>query len=276
VPPAGVHELAGELPAGVYTALSTVGHHRFLGLEAHLDRLERNLGELGYGLPLDRTALRAALDSLVRSYPGADARLRVDVLPGPPPGLDTDATVLVAIAPHEPVPEAYRRDGVCVSLTSELRRERPRIKTTTFVALRRPYPLQTQRCYEHVMVDAGGRLLECTSANFYGVRGGAVHTAHEGVLEGITRELVYRLARELDIEVVRTAVTTGDYASLDEAFLSSSTRGIVPVVEIEGRAIGDGRPGPVTRRLMQALDALVEREARPACPVPEGPVMETR
>jgi branched-subunit amino acid aminotransferase/4-amino-4-deoxychorismate lyase len=260
----GVHQLAADLPDGVYTALRTYHLRRFLMLAAHLDRLERNLGALGYGLPLDRAGLARALDRLVGDYPLEDARVRIDVLPAPPPGLAAEATVWIALAPHEPVPEEFLAEGVGVRLTTALRRERPEVKTTRFVLERRPLPLQTRESYEHVMVDERGRLLECTSANFYGVRSGELHTIPEGVLEGITREVIYRLAAELELPVVGRAVTLESYAELDEAFLTSSTRGIVPVVRIEDAVLGDGRPGPVTRRLMAALERFVEREARPA------------
>ena len=269
-PVAGIHALAAELPPGVYTALGTRDRVRFLALEAHLDRLERNLGELGFGLPFDRARIRRALDTLVRAYPGPEARLRIDVLAEPRRSeaesnpAARDATVFIAIAPHRPVPAEFRERGVAVRLTTELRRPRPEIKSTAFVAERDPFPLQTHECYEHVMVDEAGRLLEGTSANFYGVRDGAVHTSPDGVLEGIARELVYRVASELGIDVVGRAVTVADYAGLDEAFLTSSTRGVLPVVEIEGARIGDGTPGPVTRGLAAGFEELAAREARPA------------
>jgi branched-subunit amino acid aminotransferase/4-amino-4-deoxychorismate lyase len=260
----GVHQLTADLPDGVYTALRTYYHRRFLMLEAHLDRLERNLAALGFGLPLDRVGLLRALDRLAGDYPLDDARVRIDALPAPPPGYATRATLLVALSPHEPVPEEFLAHGVGVRLTRTLRRESPEIKTTRFVLERRPLPLQTRESYEHVMVDERGRLLECTSANFYGVRGGALQTIPDRVLEGITREVVYRLAAELEVPVVAEPVTLASYAALDEAFLTSSTRGIVPIVRIEEAELAGGRPGPVTRRLMAALERFVEREARPA------------
>ena len=260
----GVHQLVEGLPDGVYTALRTYAHRRFLLLEAHFDRLERNLEALGYGLPLDRAALAAALDLLASAYPLEDARVRIDVLPEPPPGYETDGTVLIALAPHEPVPEEFLARGVAVRLTTTLHREQPEIKTTRFVLARRPLPLQTRECYEHVMVDAAGRLLECTSANFFGVRGGALCTIGERVLEGITREVLYRITAEQGIAVVHEPITLASYAALDEALLTSSTRGIVPVVRIEDALLGDGRPGPLTRRLMAAFESFVAREARPA------------
>lgn len=260
----GVHQLLEGLPDGVYTALRTYAHRRFLLLDAHLDRLERNLRVLCYGLPLDRAALRGALDELVSAYPLDDARVRIDVLPEPPPDQATDATLLIALAPHEPVPPEFLERGVAVRLTSTLRREQPEVKQTRFVLARRPLPLQTRECYEHVMVDEAGRLLECTSANFFGVRRGALCTIGERVLEGITREVLYRIAAEEGIAVVHEPITLASYAALDEALLTSSTRGIVPVVQIEDALLGDGRPGPTTRRLMAAYEGFVAREARPA------------
>lgn len=262
-PGVGLHEVCEGLRGGVYTALRSYGGHRFLGLDEHLDRLQRNLDALGLG-PLDRERLRAGLDELARAHPAADVRVRIDVLPEPPAELGTESTLLVALVPHEPIPPEFLEEGVAVKLTDRLQRTRPRIKTTEWIAERNPLPLQQADCYEHVMVDAAGNLLECTSANFFGVRAGAVQTVDDGVLEGITRGLLFGLIEREGLELIRRPITLDDYATLDEAFLTSSTRGIVPIVRIEDAVLSAGRPGPVTVRLMRALEALIEREARPA------------
>ena len=86
------------------------------------------------------------------------------------------------------------------------------------------------------------------------------------MLEGITRRYVLRLCRELDLPVRLEAPPLGEVLPADEAFLSSSTRGLVPVVTLAGQPIGDGRPGPITSSLLEAYRALLAAEARPAWP----------
>jgi len=259
-----VHEILASAPPGVYSGMRTFHGDRFLRLEAHLDRVDRNLAALGWDVDFDRAALRRALHESVHAYPLPDARVRYDVLRDPAKGLGTDSHVLLALSPHEPVPERFLREGVAVELTRELRRERPLVKTTDFVERRRPFPVGEIDCYEHVMVDGAGRLLECTSANFFGVRGGALFTAGDDVLEGITRAIFFELADAAGIPVRLEAVNADELVQLDEAFLTSSTRALVPIVRIAGTSIGDGAPGPVAGRLLADYLELAEREARPA------------
>ena len=114
------------------------------------------------------------------------------------------------------------------------------------------------------MLDSAGRILEGTGTNFWAVREGVVYTAGEGVLEGITREILLQLVAELDIPLRLEAVSSADIATLDEAALSGSSRALLPVVSIAGQTVGDGRPGPVTRRILAAYNAFVAENVRTA------------
>ena len=259
-----IHEVHAGLPAGVYTGLRTFHHDRFLWLEEHLERLDRNLAALEWEWPMAEMTLRRALDQIVKEFPGDDARLRIDVLSEPAERLGTQARLLVAISPFTPVAAEYLRDGVGVALTSELRREDPLVKKTEFALRRKPYPLERHNIYEHIMIDEEQRLLEGTSSNFFAVLGGVLRTAGSGVLEGISRKLFLHVAASRALTVRAEAVTVSDLPRLEEAFLTSSTRGLVPIVEIAGKRIGTGLPGEVSRSLSAAYAEFAEREARPA------------
>jgi branched-chain amino acid aminotransferase len=265
--PAGkstVHELFDELALGVYSALRTFGHVRFLRLEAHLDRTDRSLELTGASGRLDRAALRAAIDRIVREAPWEDSRVRFDVLREPAHSLGTDASVLIAVSPFSPVPARFVEEGVRVSLSSELRRVDPKIKRADFVLRRRPYPLERQEAFELVMQDEEGRLLEGTSTNFHAIREGTMHSAGSGVLEGITERVVAEIGAAIGLGRREQAIFERELPTLDEAFLTSSIRGIVPVVGVGAARIGSGAPGPWTRRLLEEYAAFAEREARPA------------
>jgi branched-chain amino acid aminotransferase len=225
-----VHELLDELPLGVYTAFRTFQHGRFLGLEKHFDRTDRCMELLGWTRRLDRPLVRPRLQEAVDGWP---------------------------------LPEAFVRlvEGVRVEIARGLKRDDPRIKAADFVLRRRPFPLNRQDAYEHLLVGDDGRILEATSANFYAFLGGALRTAEEGMLEGITRTFVLRLCRELGMGVELGPLYLDDLPRAEEAFLTSSTRGLVPVVQVADLPIGYGKPGPRTLRLTQAYNALVEREA---------------
>lgn len=257
------HELFDGLPLGVYSALRTFDHERFLGLELHLDRTDRSLELLGWPERLDRPALRRALDACVRAYPGPDAFVRFDRLAAPPLALGTQERTLLALSPLVPVPEPFLREGVGVGI-SPLRRARPLIKVASFVVERRPYPLGSQEAFEHLIVDERGRILEGTSSNFIGLEGRRLRLAGEEALQGVTQRVVAGLARELGLEVLREPLARAELASLDEAFLTGSTRGVVPVVAVEGQPVAAGRPGPWTRRLAEAYLAHAHAQARRA------------
>jgi branched-chain amino acid aminotransferase len=257
------HELFDELPLGVYSALRTFQHERFLGLELHFERTDRSLALLGWPERLDRPRLARAIDRCARAYPGPDAFVRFDLLAAPARALGSEERTLLALSPLVGVPEACLREGVVVRL-SPLRRERPLVKVASFVVARRPYPLGRQDAYEHLIVDEQGRILEGTSSNFVGLQGRRLRLSGELALQGVTQRIVAALAREHGLEPEHAPLVLAELAGLDEAFLTGSTRGLVPVIAVEEQRIGDGRPGPWTRRLTQAYLEHAREHARPA------------
>ena len=118
--------------------------------------------------------------------------------------------------------------------------------------------------YEAILCDNVGRITEGSSSNFFIARGGWVSTPplSVGLLEGITRRKVMQI---LDAEKIRwseQALWPIDLQRAEEAFLTSSVRGVVPISRVDGEPVGDGKPGPITRRVMQAYDALVRAATR--------------
>lgn len=261
----GMHALLAELPDGVYSGLRTFPGGRFLALAAHLDRAERSARALGYSFQAERDHLARALQRVADEAAPVDLALRFDALPAPAEIEGVRARLWIGGAPLEPVPQRFLDEGVGVQWTRELAREEPLVKTTAFVRRRHPYPLARQDAYEHVMLDAEDRALEGTSSNFFAVRGDLLLTAGGGVLEGITRAIVLELALQRGMRIERTPPASAEAGSWSEAFLTSSTRGVVPIVSFGGTRIGTGQPGPHTRALLEAYNRYAEREARRAC-----------
>lgn len=259
-----VHDLLERLPPGVYSALRTFGHNRFLMLDAHLDRTQRSMELLGWTNRLDRDALRSALHETSSAYPLPEARVRFDVLREPALLAGSSAEVFLALSPHVPVPEEFLRDGVRVELARHLSRPTPLIKTTEFVRARRPLPLNTREQFEGVLIDGQERILECSSANIGFVRGDDLISAGDGVLEGITCRVLRQVAPALGLRWVDARLPLRELASVDEAFIASSFRGVVPVVRFEDQHIGNGRVGARVRALIAAYYAFAEANARPA------------
>ncbi|MCI0393826.1 MAG: aminotransferase class IV [Chloroflexi bacterium] len=259
-----VHDVFDNLPLGVYTTFRTYDHNKFFCLGDHLARLEQSARLLNWNFQPDEAALRRALDRVCTAYPLPEARVRVDILAKPAVELGSDSRLLIALSPFQPVPETYYREGVRVELVRRLRRENPLVKDAHFVLQRRPYLDSGSMAYEYLLLDDTGQLLEGTTSNFYAVRAGALWTAGDGVLEGVTRKIVLQLAGELGIPVCLEGVQVEDIPRLAEASISSSSRAIIPVVAIAGQPVGDGRPGPLTQELMVAYHDFVAKNIRPA------------
>ena len=257
------HELFDGLPLGVYSALRTFDHERFLALDWHLERTERSMQLLGWSERLDRARLCAALDRCVRAFPGADSAVRFDVLAEPARRLGTEERLLLALAPFTPLAPKLLEEGVTVRC-SDLRRDTPLIKTAAFVVARRPYPLGKPEAFEHLMLDEAGRILEGTSSNFCALVGRTLRLAGDEALQGITQRVLAELARGFGLAVERRPVSLQELPRVDEAFLASSIRGPVPVIAIEETRLGDGRPGPWTRRLVEAYYEHARTHARRA------------
>jgi branched-chain amino acid aminotransferase len=259
-----MHEPLAGLPEGVYSGLRTFPGGRFLELGAHLARAERSAHALGYSLAGEREALLDALQRVVDEAAPTDLALRFDLLAAPAELDGVAARVWIAAAPLEPLPERFLEEGVGVQRAPGLVRDRPVVKTTSFVLRRRPYPLGRQEAFESLLLDPAGRVLEGSSSSFFVLREGRLETAGSGVLEGVTRAVVLRLAGQLGLETRLEAPRADGVGGWSEAFLTSSTRAVVPVVEVGGERVGDGRPGPWTRRLRELYAAYAEREARRA------------
>ena len=109
-------------------------------------------------------------------------------------------------------------------------------------------------------MDSQGRILEGISSNFYAVLKGVLRTAGEGVLEGITRHIVLQEAADV-ISIDYHPIRASDLTQVGETFITSSSREVMPVVQIDAQIIGAGRPGPVSQTLLKKYRAYLERGA---------------
>ena len=251
-------EMLAGYPLGVYSVLRTFAHNKFLYLEAHLARLRRSISLSGWAYRLDEAVLLRALHQVCTTYPLPEARVRLDVLARPVQAGALSSRLLVGLMPFAPPPAAYYREGVRVDVAAGLRREKPQIKTAAFAQRRRQYQKNSD-VYEYLMLDDDGRILEGVSSNFYAARDGVLRTAGSGILAGITRQIILNLADELEIPVRLQAVHLDEIAHLQEAMISSSSRAVLPVIQIGEQKVGCGRPGPVYCRLLAAYNQFVAR-----------------
>lgn len=260
----GFNNLYDGMPLGVYSSLRTFEKNKFLGLDDHIARMHQSVALLGWETPLDEARLRAGLHEIVSGYTSPQAKVRFDYLARPIDVGGEQTRLLVAVFPFDGIPDVLYETGVSVGFAEALHRQNPLAKTAAFVKDRQKYPIGTPDAYERLLVNRSGEILECTSANFYAVIDGALVTAEKGILEGITRKIVLQLAAQLHIPVKLCAPRVEEVGNFGEAALSSSSRAVIPVVKIGEQVVGNGRPGPITRRLLAAYKAYVARAVKTA------------
>lgn len=256
-------DLYAGLKLGVYSIVRTFDHNKFLHLEHHLARTVNSMRLLGWDYRLDERRLRQAIHALCTAFPTPEMRVRIDVLAEPARSLGSDSRELLALAPFTPLPPAYYTHGVTLEFATDLHRSNPLIKTADFAEARKRSGVGSHS-FEALLVDPQGFILEGTSSNFYGVRDGTIYTAGQGVLEGITRSILLDLMRQLALPLQLDPVPVNAVGQLQEAAISSSSRGLLPVVQIGDTIIGDGQPGPYSRQLMAAYEHFVAQHIQTA------------
>jgi branched-chain amino acid aminotransferase len=247
------------LPGGAYTTFRTYEGSKALCLGEHFRRLEETARLAGKSVQIDEGALRAALRQiLAQASPTSERRFRLTLDLENCPGV-----VYIASEPLMNLPPSAYQEGVRV-ITSNLQRQLPQAKLTRFIAraepVRRSLP---PGVHEAIMVTPDGRMLEGLSSNFFAVKNGELWTAQEGVLAGVTRSLVLECAQRMNIPLRGEAIRVSDLPALEEAFISSSSRGVLPVRQIDEWVIGNGQPGALTRKLMLAYQECIRERAEP-------------
>ena len=252
-------------PLGVYSALRTFEHNKFLDLQAHISRSLRSMELVGWRYVFDEGRFRLALHEAVTAYPLPDARVRFDILAHAVHREGREIQELIALRPFSPVPAEFYVQGIGVDFALQVTRSRPRAKTADFALQREPLALgQEQAHFERLLLDEQGFILEGMMSNFWAVREGTVYTAGRGMLEGVTRKTLLSLIAELGIPLRLEAVNRADVGRLDEAAISGSSRALLPVVAINGQMVGDGKPGPVTLQILRAYEEFVAGAVRTA------------
>ena len=138
-----------------------------------------------------------------------------------------------------------------------MQRDNPRAKVTKFLATASEFRSQfPPGINEMLMVDQDGILLEGLSSNFFGVIAGSIWTVDEGVLPGITRSAVLEIAEHNKLPVIYGKIQISQLKSLDECFITSASRGVLPVVQIDDTMIGDGKPGKLSQELIFLFNQL--------------------
>ena len=250
---------------GVYETLRTYNRVPFL-YEQHCRRLRASARYLSLDVPFEDDDLRRWIeDTMAAAGDLREAYIRVlltrgvgdlsyDLKSTPTPSL------VIIVKPFDEPPARVFEEGITISLVSILRNHpgsvNPIIKSNNLLN----NALAMQEAHrrggeEALMCNYRGELSECAQSNFFMVRDGVAltPTSEAGLLEGITREFIFEVGDDAGVKVEKATLFPRDLDTADEAFITGSTRELSPVVRIDDRQIGNGQPGPLTKRLLDAF-----------------------
>ena len=239
-------------------------------LDRHMARLMHSAEELGLASQLDAVELEQAVYRTLEANKLLDARIRLTVAAGEgerelAPPTSGKITIMVA-AEKLTLPSHIYQQGIRAAIVSTRRNSQsplPAIKSLNYLeGLIARAEAAALGADEAIMLNDRGYVSECSSSNIFLVVTGKLLTPslESGILPGVTREAVLELAHELGIEAMEGDIPPSDLVRADEVFITTSVREIVPVVTVDGRPVGLGKPGEVTKRLMTAYKELVQRE----------------
>ena len=251
---------------GIYETLRTYNGRPFL-YDRHVRRLRNSAAMMALEIPFtdDQLASQIRDTTAAVNLNGEEAYIRVLVTRGVGEltydikATPTPSVVIIVKPLAEPPEEAYE-EGVKVALVDIVRNHpasvNPMIKSNNLMnqALAGQEAIR-RGAFEGVMRNYRGELTECTTANLFLVRSGVALTPplESGLLPGITREFLFEVGRDVGVDVREQVLRDEDLFSADEAFLTSTTREAVPIVKVDERTIGTGKPGPVTKRLLKGF-----------------------
>jgi D-alanine transaminase len=243
---------------GVYEVIPVYGGKLFR-LDHHLRRLQNSLDAVRIGNPLADAEWKAMLSELVNAPQEQDRSIYLQVTRGVAPQRDhafpvaTPPTVFAMCTPGQPAREIDSEPGIAAITLADIRWQYCNIKAITLL----PNILLRQQAIEANAAEAilirDGCAVEGAASNVFAVRDGVVTTPPNSaaLLPGVTRDLVLELAQANDTPCREADIPVEDLFRADEVWLTSSTREISPVIRLDDRTVGDGKPGPVWRRMIR-------------------------
>ncbi len=236
--------------------------------QEHIQRLYESARAILLEIPLPPESLMQAIEQTVRAFGKPDGYIRVVITRGPGNlGIDPrkcEPQVIVIVDDIQLYPKELYESGLEIVTAATIRNHsnalNPRIKSLNYLnnILAKLEAIRAG-CLEAIMLNTKGEVAECTADNIFLVKNGIVKTPppDAGILLGITRNTILDLARADGIPTLECALTRLDVYTADECFLTGTGAEVIPVVKVDARPIGSGKPGPITRQLRQRYQTLV-------------------
>ena len=260
---------------GVYETLRTYGGPCFI-FDRHMARRRASAARLDLPVPMSDAEVLSRVEATFEALDAPGERyVRLLLTRGVgelsyDPSACPEPSLVIVVKPIDEVPEEVLERGVKVVLVPIMRNHPdsvdPIIKSNNLLnnALAMQQALR-QGGAEGLMKNYRGELAECSQSNFFLVRDGTALTPplSAGVLGGLTRQMLFEIGPVAGVPITECVLTEADLATADEAFFTSTTKELLPVVRVDGRVIGSGRPGPVTRTLLEAFRRTARELTRP-------------
>jgi branched-chain amino acid aminotransferase len=249
----------------VYEVVST-HQGRLCFVQEHLKRLQRSARAISLEIPLADDAMTREIEKTVEAAGNPESYIRIIVTRGVgeidiDPESCTQPNVLIFVKPATPYPEENYTHGIKVALVSIKRNPKealnPGIKTGNYLnnVLAKVEARQAGAA-DALMLNPTGQLTECTTSNFFFVRDQRLMTPSLdcGILSGITRDVVLRLARENGVLVEEGEWPPEILQDAEEAFITGTVKRVMPVTSLDSRPIGEGKPGPITKMMIRLYE----------------------
>lgn len=238
---------------GVFDFMITYNKRPF-HLDAHVTRFENSAAEIGLKMNHTHEEICDIIVETIRRNPHHnESNVRIVYTGGISPDGVTpqgNGILMVMVTPKHELPEWWYTDGAPIALV-DIERFIPTSKSTAY--LNAVYAQQQARkigAIEAIYVDRDNRVLEGTTTNIYGIKNNVLITPPDGILPGVTRSVVLKLAEGI-VDVELRHIDRQELAEMDEIFLSASNKEIVPIIRVDEMIVGDGKPGSVTREIMK-------------------------
>ena len=252
---------------GIFEGIRIYGGNVFLH-EQHIDRLYESALSIRLEIPISPAEMTAAVEETVRANNITDGYVRLIVTRGVgslgiDPASSANPQVIIIADSISLYPQEYYDNGLKLITASTIRNHpaalSPRIKSLNYLNnVLAKIEGTDAGCVEALMLNHKGEVSECTGDNIFIIKDGVLKTppADAGILQGITRDAVMDIGRKLGYVVQECTLIRHDIFVADECFLTGTAAEVIAVVSLDGRTIGDGKPGPITGKLLEGFRAL--------------------
>lgn len=239
---------------GVFDFMCSANGKPFL-LTDHWNRLKQSAASLGLKIPIARQKYEEAIQKLIKKNAYKNPAIRTVLTAGTSAdGITISGEPTFYILIHDmdtllPAPQLYKNGAKII--THEFARDNCTSKTTNYIEAIKNQKKKNARGAIEILYIKNNSVLECTTSNIFIIKNNTLITPHDGMLFGITRKCVVKIAQKAKIKVKEQKITKKQLFAADEVFLTGSAKHILPITKIDTTKIGNGKPGEVTQKISE-------------------------